>query len=82
MNEWVLARLDPNEGDDVDWESFNIGLVEDGVFRTVFTCFSEEDARYALAAFRWFDTFKDGVIADASIPQRPKKRTSRRRLAD
>ena len=60
MNKWVIERLDPNDGDDVEWEQWNIGIDEEGYFRVIYSCFSEEDATRCVTAVRFLETFEDG----------------------
>lgn len=72
---WVIEKISTDDAStmDVDWDTWNIGLVEDDQFRAIYSCFSEEDARRLKAALEWFEQFERGLVRPAVIP--PKKRT-------
>jgi len=67
-NQWVIERLSPSENDDVEWDSFNLGIVEEGFFRTVGTFFSEEDALKFKGSVEWLETLEEFTISAAPVP--------------
>lgn len=71
---WVIERLCTDEPGvaETDWDTWNIGLVEDDQFRAIYSCFSEDDARRLKAALEWFEQFEKGMVRPAVVP--PKKR--------
>lgn len=67
-NQWVIERLDPEDGASVDFEVFNLGIVEEGFFRTVGTFFDENDATKFRAAIEWLETLEEFTISAAPVP--------------
>ena len=80
-NVWISQKILPDDPGSmaVDWDTFNVGLLEDGVFRTIYSCWSQEDADFLLAAVRWYSEFQDqGVMTSPSPATRLKKPVSKR----
>lgn len=78
---WISQKILPDDPGSimVEWDTFNIGLLEDGVFRTIYSCWSQEDADYLLAALRWFSEFQDAGVMRATKPSSiPKRRPVKR----
>lgn len=67
---WVCQKIQADDPGavSVEWDTFNIGLLEDGLFRTVYSCWSQDDANYLLASLRWYSEFQDHGIMSA-IPK-------------
>jgi len=82
MNQnWVTQQIKTDDPGvvSVDWDTYNIGVIEDNVFRTIYSCWSEKDAEYLISALNWYSTFvADGVIKEPVIAQPKKKRTPRK----
>jgi len=61
----------------VDWDTYNIGVLEGGKFRTIYTCWSIDDANFLLTALGWYTTFKEGSIPDVesgkAVPVKTKR---------
>jgi hypothetical protein len=79
IQEWVLQTVlcDDPGAMAVDWDTFNIGVVEDGVFRSIYSCWCLPDAEHLLSALRWYSTFsKDGIIKE---PVQPVPQTKKRK---
>jgi hypothetical protein len=78
-NVYLIERLDPNDGDDVEWTQFNLGISEDGFFRTVATFFDENDALKFKAAVEWYEdleSFQLSITAPTrAIPPKTKRKT-------
>ena len=72
---WVVQKIQADDPGavSVEWDTFNIGLLEDGLFRTVYSCWSQDDADYLLASLRWFSEFQDHGIMQA-IPKTPRSK--------
>jgi hypothetical protein len=62
--QWVLQVISADDPGamSVDWDTFNIGVIEGGKFRTIYACWSQEDADFLLSGLRWYTTFKEGSI--------------------
>ncbi len=56
----VIAMDDP--GTQVEWDTYNVGVIEEGQFKTIYTCFQEHDAEFLLGALKWYTTFKEGMV--------------------
>lgn len=67
-NQWVIEKLSPDDGDDTDWDSYNLGIVEEGFFRTVGTFFDEHDATKFRAAIEWLESLEEFTISAAPVP--------------
>lgn len=76
---WVIEKIGTDEPGvaETDWDTWNIGVVEDDCFRVVYSCFAEEDARRLKTALEWFEQFEKGNVRPAVIPT--KKRTPAKR---
>ena len=81
---WVCQKIlaDDPGAVAVEWDTFNVGLLEEGHFRTVYSCWSQEDADYLLASLRWYSEFQEqGIMsgipktarAKRVLPKREKK---------
>jgi len=73
---WIVQTLltDDPSGVEVAWDTWNIGVCEDGLFRALYCCYSQEDADRLVAALEWYETFQYGVVpADAPKPPEAKK---------
>jgi hypothetical protein len=57
----IISADDPGAMD-VEWDTFNIGTVEQDRFRTIYACWSKEDADFLLTALRWYTSFKEGKV--------------------
>jgi hypothetical protein len=62
----------------VEWDTFNIGNIEQDRFRTIYACWSKEDADFLLSALRWYTSFKEGNIGGVepgkAVPKTRKKK--------
>ena len=79
---WISQKILPDDPGTlvVDWDTFNVGLLEEGQFRTIYTCWSQEDADYILAALRWFSEFQEkGIMSTTTSSSPSKKRVTRKR---
>lgn len=81
--QWILQKIiaeDPSPMA-VEWDTYNIGVVEDGVFRVIYSCFALPDAEFLIGALGWYTSFKEGNIVGLetgkAAPKKPaKKKTS------
>lgn len=78
--QWVLQKIiaeDPGSMA-VEWDTFNIGVIEDNTFRTIYSCYSQPDADFLLGALGWYTTFKEGSILGIepgkALPKKPVKK--------
>jgi hypothetical protein len=77
---WVVQKVvaeDPGAMV-VEWDTFNIGVVEGDTFRAIYTCWSQPDADFLLSALRWYTSFKEGRIpgveAEKAVPAKTRKK--------
>jgi len=78
--QWVLQKVlaeDPGPMS-VEWDTFNIGVIEDGVFRTIYSCYAQTDADFLQGALRWYTSFKEGNIPGVKVEKAVPKRTKKR----
>lgn len=77
---WIIETIltDEPSSVDVDWDTWNIGVVEKGRFRVVYTCFCEEDAIKLKSALEIYDMYEAGVVP-GEIPkyEPPSKRAKK-----
>ena len=74
---WVVQTLltDDPSGVEVAWDTWNIGVCEEGIFRALYCCYCQEDADRLVAALEWYETFQFGVIpADTKPPEAKRPR--------
>ena len=71
---YLIEKLDPNNGDDCEWEQYNLGVVEEGFFRTEATFFSEAMAFKCKAALEWLESLEEFTM---EFQPRAKKRPTR-----
>lgn len=79
--EWVLQKINCDDPGamNVDWDTFNVGLLENGEFRSIYSCWDQQDANHVLSALRWYETFtKDGIIKEPVVA---KKKVTRKKKA-
>lgn len=72
---WVVQKLiegDPS-GVEVAWDTWNIGVCEEGLFRALYCCYDQEDADRLIAALEWYETFQYGIIPATSEPPKARK---------
>ena len=85
--QWVIQVISMDEpGANVEWDTYNVGVIEDGQFQTIYTCYKSHDAQFLLGALRWYASFKEGMIepleTGKAVPVKPpakKKAPVRRR---
>lgn len=67
---WVIEKIATDDAStmEVEWDTWNIGIVEDDRFRAVYSCFSEADAIRLKTALEWFEQFEKGTVRPAVIP--------------
>jgi len=78
---WVCQKILADDPGSVvvEWDTFNVGLLEDGSFRTVYSCWSQEDADFLLASLRWYSDFQEqGIMSSLPKTIRPKRVISKR----
>ena len=75
---WVIEQISTDEPGvaETDWDTWNVGLVENDRFRVIYSCFAEADAVRLKTALEWFEQFEKGNIRPAVVP--PKKRPARK----
>lgn len=78
---WVIECLLSDEPNcvEVAWDTWNVGKVEEGLFRAIYTCFSEPDAKELQAALEMRDLWNSGIMP--GIPEPPKPKPARRKPA-
>lgn len=74
MSRWVIEALGTEEAStvEVEWDTWNIGIVEGDRFRAVYSCFTEADALRLKAALEWYDALEQGIVKGAAAPCRKK----------
>ena len=62
--QWVIQKIvaeDPGSMT-VEWDTFNIGVIEEDQFRAIYSCWTKMDADFLLTAIKWYTSFKEGSI--------------------
>ena len=80
---WVVQKVvaeDPGSMM-VEWDTFNVGVIEGDQFRVIYTCWSQPDADLLLSALRWYTSFKEGCIPGVEAGKAvPVKKTRKKRV--
>lgn len=77
-NQWVIQEQRA-EVNDVDWDMWIIGVIEEGMFVERFRTYDRTMAFWAVEVFKWFELFEEGIVSPtakviekvkASIPKK------------
>ncbi len=80
---WVVQKVSADDPGSmmVEWDTFNVGILEGANFRTIYSCWSEEDANFLLTALQWYTSFKEGnIIGVESGKATPPSKKPRRKV--
>ena len=67
---WIYQeiRTDSPSSVNPDWDTWQVGLIEDGKFRSIYHCFGEEEAIHLVSALNWYDNLEEKSFI--SIPKK------------
>lgn len=83
---WIIEEIlsDDPGSIEVGWDTYNVGLVEEGRFRSIYSCWCEADAKRLVRALDMDDLWETGVCPGIPVrrpPARKKPATKKKTVA-
>lgn len=72
---WVIEEIkSQDEETESGWDQYRIGIVEDGMFRMIYTAESLDDAVFLKAALEWYESWEETKTLSLNVPIRSQKK--------